>query len=437
MPLSGTEREVELQRSRGQEPPAHETHGPAWPELVNSLWFARRRIAMWTLLGIALSIGYYFRFAKYEATVQLMPPDSQGTGLASLLPALSGSSGGSSLLNLAGAMAGVKSTTSLFVRVLESRSVQDKVIQENHLLNVYGKKYMVDGRRILTSATAIDEDKKSGVVSLTFKAKDPVLAQNVASSYIQELNNVLIRASTSSARREEDFIGERLEDEKKILADAQQKLSEFSSANMTLNPSDQVRVTVESAAHLNGELIAARAELQGLQQTYTQENVRVKTLRARIAELESELKKMNSGRGPSTDPASPYPSVKALPGLTTQWADLYREVKVHETVFEMLTTQKEVAGIQAVKDTPTAKVLDEPVLPEKKFPRPIWVLLTGTLTSVILSCTGVLLKEKWQSWDEADSRRILLSNMYFGTRNSLNSIWNKIRGRSAAGRNAE
>jgi hypothetical protein len=99
----------------------------------------------------------------------------------------------------------------------------------------------------------------------------------------------------------------------------------------------------------------------------------------------------------------------------------------------MLTQQYEVARIQEAKETPTAKVLDEAVLPEKTFPRPWLVMLIGTITSVLLGCAGVLLQDKWQSLDIEDPRRVLLSNMYYGTRDLLNAIWNGARFRRANG----
>jgi len=42
---------------------------------------------------------------------------------------------------------------------------------------------------------------------------------------------------------------------------------------------EQTKVTVEAAARLQGELIASRAQLEGLKQTYTPENIRVKVYR--------------------------------------------------------------------------------------------------------------------------------------------------------------
>jgi capsule polysaccharide export protein KpsE/RkpR len=412
----------------------------AWVDNVNRLWSQRRRIALWALAGLVAGSLCIMKYCKYEASVALMPPDSAQSGLSGLLPALSkvpGLSGaGSGLAGLAGDMLGMKSSGALFTKVLESRTVEDAMVDRFDLQKRFPwsetlwRKRKVDARDELHRATKIEDDKKSGVVSITVRNSDPARARDMANEYVTQLNKVLTSVMNTSAGREKEFIKKRLNEEEALLHKAEKDLSEFSSGSMAFDPSQQIRVTVESAARLQGELIAARAELQGLQQIYTSENVRIKSLRARIGELEQELRKINGGRplrdGGAQD-AFPYPSAKALPALGVQWADLYRESKIHETVFEMLTQQYEVARIQEAKETPTAKILDDAVLPEKTFPRPWVVMLIGTITGVILGCSGVLLQDKLQALDVADPRRVLLSNMYYGTRGRANSIWNAVR----------
>src|SRR5260370_31347885 len=105
---------------------------------------------------------------------------------------------------------------------------------------------------------------------------------------------------------------------------------------------------VESAAILQGQLIAAQSELQGLKQIYTNNNVRVREVSARIQELQRQLDKMG-GRGiADPGPASPqseslYPSIRKLPLLGLTYSDLYRRTKIQETVYETLSQPLELA----------------------------------------------------------------------------------------------
>jgi uncharacterized protein involved in exopolysaccharide biosynthesis len=267
------------------------------------------------------------------------------------------------------------------------------------------------------------EDKKSGVISISVRDRDGALAADLANGYVDELGSVMAKVSTSAARRERMFIEDRLADENKSLQDAEQQFSQFASANMALNVPEQTRVTVEAAARLQGELIASRAQLEALKQTYTEENIRVKSVQAHVNELEHELAKINSGRIPGVqDPTSPYPSVKNLPLLGVKWADLYRNTKIRETVVELLTQQYEMARIQEAKEIPSVKVLDPASTPERK--RPSWwlVLLWGTLLGAFLACLGFFLKGWWERWDQDDPRRMLLTQIFRSGRRNVDSM---------------
>ena len=338
--------------------------GCGWTDALYHLWLQRRQIFRWVLLGFVLSLIVAWRYPKYESTAQIMPPDSGGSGLASLVPALSKSPG---LIGMAGDMMGMKSTSAIFARVLESRTVQDHLIDRFDLSKRYDKSYWEDARKKLTKRTSISEDKKSGVIAISVQDHDAALATELANAYVEELGSVMAKVSTSAARRERIFIEQRLADENSNLQDAERQFSQFASTNMALDVPEQTKVTVEAAARLQGELIASKAQLEGLKQTYTEENIRVKSVQAHVNELERELAKINSGRASSVqDPTSPYPSVKNLPLLGVKWADLYRQTKIRETVVELLTQQYEMARIQEAKEIPSVKVLDPASTPERR-----------------------------------------------------------------------
>ena len=410
MQLSEAEKEV-LTREADHSPLPTPTQWTGWTQAFYRLWLQRASIGRWVVVGFLLSLLVAWRYPKFESGVQIMPPDGAPSGLAALLPALSKSPGFANLGDLMGA----KTTGAVFMKVLESRSVQDHLIEKFDLRKHYHTELWDDTRQKLTSRTSITDDKKSGVIGVSVRDHDPKLAMDLAQGYVDELNAVMTRVSTSAARREREFIEKRLADEKSQLQESEQQFSHFASANMALNVPEQTRVTVEAAARLQGELIATRAQLEGLRQTYTDENIRVKSAQAHINELERELNRINSGRDSSAssqDASNPYPSVRSLPILGVKWADLYRDTKIRETVVELLTQQYEMARIQEAKDIATAKVLDPPSTPERR--RPSWVVLVVGVTFMftLLACAGYLLKDLWERWDHNDPRRMLLAQVF-------------------------
>ena len=418
MPLGTTNNLIETH----SEPDIREIH-PYWYACIDLVDYLRSRwraILLWGLAGLLLAAPIAWRICRYTAVVQLMPPDSSGGGgLASLaLPSIIKSPGLAGLSGLAGDLLGVKSTGALFQKVLTSHTVEDNLINRFDLRRHFHLRLYEDTRLKLEKRTTISEDKKSGVIAITVSDLDPQFAAALANGYVEELDQVMRQVATSAARREREFIEQRLAQERNTLEDAEQKFSHYSSSSMTLDVPQQTRVMVEASARLQGELIAARSELEGLTQIYTPENTRVKTVQAKINELERDLARLNTGGAQGngrSSAADPYPSIKNLPLVGLEWTDLYRNMKIHETVFELLTQQYEVARIQEARELPVVKVLDKATPPEKRHPDYGGVVMIGALVGMGLACIGLLLQRSWNSWDPADPRRILIGKFWPGS----------------------
>lgn len=377
------------------------------------MWENRRLLNRVTLAGILLSVGVALLLPnRYQSIARLMPPDNQsGNGLSMAMAALSGGSAG--LGGLAGEMLGLKSTSDLLVGVLTSRTVADKLIQRFNLAKVYGDRRMEDTRKELASHTDTSVDHKSQIITLTVTDKDPHRAAAMAQVYVEELNNVLAEVSTSSARRERIFLEGRLQAVNQDLENAEKEFSQFASKNTAIDIKEQGKAMVDAAATLQGQLIAARSQLEGLRQIYADSNVRVRSLQARVAELENQLQKVggkyeDASQDKETQNDTLYPSIRKLPILGVTYADLYRKTRVEETVFETLTKEYELAKVQEAKEIPTVKVLDPPNLPDKKSsPHRTLIVLLGTLLAFSCGVAYVFGRALWEAMDPADPGKIL------------------------------
>jgi capsule polysaccharide export protein KpsE/RkpR len=357
-----------------------------------------------------------------------MPPDSQpGSGLAMAAAALSSQSSG--LAGMAGDLLGLKSTSDLFVGILGSRTVADQLIQKFNLQKLYGVLRMEDARKALAAHTDASVDRKSQIITITVTDKDPQRAAAMAQAYVEELNRLVAEVSTSAARRERIFLEGRLQAVNQDLESAEKEFSQFASKNTAIDIKEQGKAMVDAAATLQGEFIAARSELEGLKQIYTDNNVRVRAAQARSAELESQLERIG-GKGESAsledavknDPL--YPSIRKLPLLGVTYADLYRKTKVQETVLETLTQEYELAKVQEAKEIPTVKVLDAPDVPDKKsFPPRTLIVLLGTALAFTLGMTWVFGSTLWQETDPADPRKLLAREIFDTAKVALPRPW--------------
>jgi capsule polysaccharide export protein KpsE/RkpR len=374
------------------------------------LWEHRGLLLRTFLLALVASAVIAFLIpARYDATTQLMPPDNQsGTGLA-LLSAVTGRAGGAGgLEGFAGDLLGVKHSGALFVGVIQSRTVRDRLIEEFGLKRVYHASESEDARQTLAHHTGISEDRKSGIITVTVNDHDPRRAAALAQAYVTELDRLVAQVSTSSARRERIFLEERLRAVKQDLGDAAKKFSEFASKNTAIDIPAQGKAMVEAAATLQGDLIAAESELHGLEAIYTDQNIRVRSIRARVAELRRQLGKLGGDSGAAgalsskSDP-SLYPSIRQLPLLGVTYADLYRQTKIEEIVFELLTQQYELAKVREAKEIPSVKVLDAAVVPTKaSFPNRPTLIIAGTIFAILGVCAWLFVKRSWKAIDPQD-----------------------------------
>lgn len=409
--------------------------GSRWREekitSLRLLWSRRASIGRVVLAAIALSILIAFLIPKeYVSTARLMPPDSQSGGGLAMLAALSGQASGG-IGALAGDLLGMKTSGALFISVIHSRTAEDRIVQQFDLKKVYATRWDDTARKHLERNTSVSEDRKSGVITLSVTDRDPQRAAAIARSYIDQLDTLVAQLNTSSAHRERVFLEGRLTTIKADLEAAEKDFSQFASKNGAIDISAQGRAMLESAAGLQGELIAAESELEGLRQIYSDNNVRVRSTEARIGELRSQLSKLGGKYDPaasastSTDSSNTasgesYPTLRQLPILGVPYADKYRTLKVEEAVFETLTKQYELAKVQEAKEIPSVKVLDAPDIPERKsFPPRTLIVVGGAILALALSVMWILGEQRWRRIAPDDPGLVFAQEVYGTVRESL------------------
>ncbi len=389
------------------------------------LWRERLFIYRVTGIGLVLTTLLVFLIPKqYESTTSLMPPDNQSSTAMAMLAAMT-SKVGAGLGSAAGSLLGLKSSGEVFVGILQSRTVQDQLVNRLDLKKVYHVKLAEEARKRLTSNSVISEDRKSGIITITVTDQDPRRAAAIGAAYVDELNRLVVELSTSGAHRERVFLEERLKTVQQDLQQAEKDFSQFASKNMAIDIKEQGKAMVEAAAVLQGQLIAAQSEEEGLRQIYTDNNVRIRTVRARIAELQQQLEKVG-GKGEGSDAIdnspsdSLYPSIKKLPLLGVTYADMYRRTKVQEAIFEALTQQYEFAKVEEVREIPSVKEIDHADVPEKKsFPPRMLIMVVGTMFSFAFSSAWILVTAHWRQMDPGSPSKMVAETVFRGGRAHL------------------
>ncbi len=380
------------------------------------LWTTGAAVLFFTLIAFLIP-------ARYQAVARLMPPDQSGSA-STLLGALM-ANGGEYFASLGSGILGMHTSGATVVGILNSRTIADDIINKFDLRALYGKRKYDDTRRILQSRTSIAEDKKSGIITIAVQDRSPQRAAQMAQAYVNDLNGRVAQLTTSSAHRERVFLEERLGKVKQQLDEATLRLSQFSSKNKTLDPQIQGKAMLDAASALQGQLIAAETELSGLQQIYGSENYRVRAAAAKVGELRAKLRTFSGAQSTDASKGSNgelYPSLEQLPLLGNTYYELSRQAKIEEALYEVLIKQYELAKVEEAKELPSIKVLDEPVVPERKaFPPRLLIIIGGTILAFVCGAAWLFARQVWLMLEDNDPVKAGVRELF----SSFSQEWRK------------
>lgn len=375
-------------RSRVENHPADQsvTLFDYWDVLV-----ARRKvIAGFFLVGTALTLVISLLLPKiYESTSSVLPQleSKEGGMLAALL---SSPAAGGMAQNLGVGLPGLPTTpTDVFVSILKSRLMADEVIKKFDLMNRYREKTMVDTRKELEDHLRITVTKEK-VIKVSVEDEDPQVAADMANFYVANLDRLNRTVTVSKAGQNRAFLERRLGETVESMAKAEEALRDFQAKNKTVAVEAQAKVMIEAAAMIQGQITAQEVQMQVMGGYLSPDNPDLARIRSNVDELKKQLAIMGSGKDAkgllSTDRL--HPAMVAVPDLALQFGRLFRQVKVQETLFTLLTSQHEQAKIAEARDTPTVQVLD-PAIPADKRTRPR-VLLNTAIAGVLALIIGTL-----------------------------------------------
>ena len=373
----------------------------------------------WAFIGAVISsIVALLTHARYDSQAQLMPPDQNNSGMLVGLAMDRMQS-----MGIPPDLLGAKTSGALFVKIMRSETVTNALVDKFDLRKAYATRYRESARKILASHTTLAEDRKSGVITIRVRDTDPQRAQAVCRAYIDELTRLSTQLSTTAARREREFLEQRLAIVKREVYESEAKLGEFSSKNSTVDISQQSKAMVEATATLQGRLIAAESELAGLKKIYGDQNGRVRSLQGNVDELRRNLREL-SGTETGVTATSGLPSLRRLPILGVTYVDLLRQAKISEAVLEALTKQYELAKVQEAKDVPSVRMLDEPNLPERKsFPPRTLIAVLGAILGA--ACAGV--RVLWGQLQPEDPKRKLAEGVYLTFLGDFQNLSKRVR----------
>lgn len=344
-------------------------------------------IIKFMLVAVALTVFLVFVVIKPMFTSQatfLPPQNAPGSGISQLANQLG-------TLGAIGGLGGLKSSGDVYLGILGSRVIADGMVKRFDLQKVYGIKTISDTEKKLKARSTFVLGKDT-LITISVEDRDPKRATDMANAYLESLREQNGRLALTESAQRRFFFEQQLEREKNALADAEVELKKTEEQTGLIAPVGQAQMQIDTMVQIRAQITSLQVELAAVKQGATEENPQVVRIQTQIAGLQQQLQRLQS------DPSKRQPGnvqlpTAQVPELALEFVRKQREVKYHETLFELLARQYESARLDESRDAPVLQVVDWASTPDKRsWPPRMLLILAGAFVGAFLGSTWILLQ---------------------------------------------
>ena len=383
-------------------------------DILTALARQKKTILIVSLVTGILAIAIAFLMVpKFSATAVILPPQQQqSSGVAAMLGQLGG------LAGAAGSIAGLKNPNDLYVGMLESRTIADKLISRFDLKKRYDVETLDEARNKLKLFSTVSSEK-NGTISILVEDIEAKFAAELANSFVTELSYLTKGLAISDAAQRRLFFEKQLLAVKNDLADAEIALRKTQESTGLLQPDGQVQGIIRNVAQLEGTIAAKEVQLNSMRSFATSNNPDLMRLQSEIQGYRAQLEKLKVGKL-SGDGDLMVPTGK-LPEVGIEYIRRLRNVKYQETIFELLSKQYELAKIDEAKESSIIQILDVAVPAEKKAkPKRSIIILLGFVGGVFLGMLIALMRDAYVHSMKDEKNRYRWSELRMAWKNKNN-----------------
>jgi len=326
---------------------------------------------------VALGISYLIP-PSYTAVTRILPPVQQQSTSAALAAQLG------ALAGLAGPAAGLRNPADQYVALLKSRSVYDAMVQRFNLKDLYQVGYLDDARKQLEQRTNVSAGVKDGLISIQVEDHDPRRAAEMANAFVEELRNLSKTLAITEAAQRRLFFEQQLRQAKDNLTKSEIALQASGVSSVALRTVPHS--ALESLARLKAQITAQEIRLESMRTFMTDTNPEFRVAVRELAALRDELSKAEQSR-----------PVKSL-DKGAEYITKYRDFKYHETLFELMAKQYELARLDEAREGAVIQVVDAAQPPERKSkPKKALIAVVTTLAIFLATLLVVLVRQAFRN----------------------------------------
>jgi tyrosine-protein kinase Etk/Wzc len=322
----------------------------------------------------------------YRAETKILPPQQNTSGIATEL--LSQFSGGG--LGLVGGALGLKNPNDIYVGMLKSRTISDRIIDRFKLMEIYDARYMTDARKELDGLLDVQSDKE-GIITVSVEDEDPARAAAMANAFVGELRDLTQNLAVTEASQRRLFFEEQLKKAKGDLIRAEDAMKGFQEKTGAIQIDEQAKAVIDAIAQLRAQIAEKEVELKVMRTYATSANPDLQMTEEALAGMKQQLQRMERGGEKNPDPLVP---TGRMPAVGTDYLRKLRDLKYYETLFDLMAKQYEIAKVDEARNATVIQVLDRAVPPEKKArPRRALMAVVATFTGFFFAVFAAFFAE--------------------------------------------
>jgi len=347
-------------------------------EMLQVLWEHK-----WLLIGSTLGAGVLAAGITllmpnyYTATARILPPQQSSSSASALLGQLGGLAAAAG-----GSIGGIRNPNDLYVGMMRSRTVADRLIERFDLKAYFDEKSQNLTQQELASASKISAGK-DGIISVSVEVKDPKLAADLSNAYVEELIRLTGLLAVTEASQRRLFFERQLAKVRDNLSVAETEAREALSKGGLSLVEGQGRSLIEASARLRAQITVKEVQISAMRGFAADTNPDLQLMQRELGALRFELARVEGSSGQG--------STAQNPPVVSENTRKLRELRYLETLQELLVRQTEAARLDEARDLSLVQVLDSAVPPDRKSSpkRALTIVLSAILVLFFASLGAI------------------------------------------------
>ncbi len=274
--------------------------------------------------------------------------------------------------------------------IVRSHRMTDMMDARFDLREMYGKSSLEEARRELSKRTSMNI-RDEGVLEIAIEASDAVLARDMTVACIEFTDDILMELNRENARSKIIYLEKELARGEAARAAADSAMSKYMADKGIFELESQAKAAFRIIGALTARVSALEVERSMLGMTRREASLDLQRLDLEIDKLREEIRRTAE----TGDAENLFPPLSDMPGLATEYLGMVAERMAQEFTLAFIRLKLEDARISANSTVGVIRVIDPPVVPERRsWPKRKQIVIILTAASILWACFVILVREK-------------------------------------------